>query len=291
MKRKLPLILAVALALSLVCPAFAAESGAALYPESIVEYMEGDHPRLNKVYILTAADDPANIPTADFQRDGKTYTLLDMTRHDNAEVVIKNYTETVTLSSKTKDMEKIVAMLEPNMEVTTGDGYTGNLTLDTAGIKVETAGYDSSSRTVTATRSYPNLSDADTSLVPKSIEDDGRTLTLADVQWQEAGGYYHATANYTGTATSRYATGYTVTAAYSGEVSKISNDTVTYTAIFGAVNAQQTEDPAREAPIPIAGAKWLPVIPVVIGLVGLAVLAGHLAKKHKTKKNWEGYAA
>lgn len=47
-------------------------------------------------------------------------------------------------------------------------------------------GYKSSSRTVSATRTYPNLSGADVSLIPKSITDSGRTLTLADVQWQEA---------------------------------------------------------------------------------------------------------
>lgn len=289
MKRKLTLIFAVALALSLACPAFAAGSGAALYPENIVEYTEGDHPRLNKIYILTAADDPANIPTADFERDGKTYTLLDMTRQGNAQADTKDYTETVTLSSKTKDKEKIISKLETSMDVTTEDGYTGTLTLDMENIKVETAGYGSSSRTITATRSYPNLSDADTFLVPKTIEDNGRTLTLADVQWQEAGGYYHATASYTGTATSRYVTGYTVTATYSGEVTKVNNDTVTYTAIFGAAPAASVEDLAGEPATPAASMKWLPVISVVICLVGLAALGLYLSKKHRTKKSWEGY--
>lgn len=288
-KRKLTLIFAVALALSLACPAFAAGSGTTLYPENIVEYTEGDHPRLNKVYILTAADDPALIPTADFERDGKTYTLLDVTRQDNGQTDAKDYAETVTLSSKTKDKEKIIAKLEPSMEAATEDGYTGTLTLDTASIKVEAAGYGSFSRTVTATRSYPNLSDADASLVPKTIEDNGRTLTLADIQWQEAGGYYHATANYTGTTTSRYATGYTVTATYSGEVTKINNDTVIYTAIFGVTSVEGTEDPAGEPVTPIASMKWLPVIPVVICLAGLAALGLYLSKKHKAKKSWEGY--
>lgn len=289
MKRKLTLIFAVALAFSLACPAFATGSGATLYPENIMEYMEGDHLRLSKVYTLSSADDPALIPTADFERDGKTYTLLDMTRHDNAQADTKDYTETVTLSSKTKDKEKIVSKLEPTMDVTTEDGYTGTLTLDTGSIKVETAGYGSSSRTVTATRSYPNLSDADTSLVPKTIEDNGRTLTLADVQWQEAGGYYHATANYTGTATSRYATGYTVTAPYSGEVTKISNDTVIYTAIFGVAQTQGEGDPIVEPSTAAVSMRWLPVIPVVICLVGFAALGLYLTKKHKAKKSWEGY--
>lgn len=285
MKRTLSLLMAVYMACMMVCPALAAEDAATLYPENIVEYSEGDYLRLNKVYTLSATDDPTLIPTADFERDGKTYTLLDMTRHDNTETDIKNYAETVTLSSKTKNMEKIIARLEPSMEITTEDGYAGSLALDMAGIKVEEAGYGSSSRTVTTTRCYPNLSDADTAFIPKTIEDNGRTLTLADVQWQEAGGYYHATASYTGTATSHYATGYTVTATYSGEVSKAINDTVTYTAIFGATATYQEKDSA-----PTAETKWLLVIPMVICLAGFAALGVYLSKKHKAKKNWEEYA-
>lgn len=286
MKRKLTLIFAVGLVLSLACPAFAAKT---IYPENVVEYMEGNYPRLKKVYILSVADEPASIPTADFERDGKTYTLLDMTRQDNTQTDTRDYTETVTLSSKTKDKEKIIAELEASIEVATEDGYTGTLVLDTESMEVEAAGYGSSTRTVTATRSYPNLSDADTALVPKTIEDNGHTLTLADVQWQEAGGYYHATASYTGTATSRYATGYTVTVSYTGEVSKTVNDTMTYTAIFGAVPAQGTDEPAEEPASPVS-LKWLPVLPVAICLAGLAALGVYLTKKHKTKKNWEGYA-
>lgn len=287
MKRKLILILMAALALPLACPAFAMEEAAPLFPESVMEYEEDGHARLIKVYVLSENDDPANIPTADFVREGRTYTLLDMTRKDNTQTDTRNYTETVTLSSKTKNREKIITELEPTVEVTTEDGYTGTLALDTESIKAEAAGYGTSSRTVTATRSYPSLSDADVALIPKTIEDNGRTLTLADVQWQEAGGYYHATATYTGTATSRYVTGYTVTASYTGEVSRTVNGTVTYTAIFGAVLTQQTEDSPAE--IPATGMKWLPVIPVVVCLVGLAALGLCLSKKHKGKKSWEGY--
>lgn len=289
MKRKLTLIFAVGLVLSLACSAFAAEGAAALYPEDIEECMEGNYPRLKKGYILTASDDPASIPTADFERDGKTYTLLDMTRQDNIQTDTRDYTETVTLSSKTKDKEKIIAELEASMEVVTEDGYTGTLVLDTESMKVEAASYGSSTRTITATRSYPNLSDADTALVPKTIEDNGHTLTLADVQWQEAGGYYHAAASYTGTVTSRYATGYTVTASYTGKVSKTVNDTVTYTAIFGIVPMRETDEPAEKTASP-ASLKWLLVIPVAICLVGLVALGVHRTKKHKTKKGWEGYA-
>ena len=47
---------------------------------------------------------------------------------------------------------------------------------------------------------------------------------------------YTATASYTGSVTSRYATGYTVTADHTGEVAKTNCEIVTYTAIFGCTD-------------------------------------------------------
>ncbi len=323
MKKAMPALFAVLLACSLTCPALAAapvegtpppRQTAALYPAEVRETAEGDARRLEKIYLLSNSDDPAGIPTADFDREGWHYTLLDVTRQDNSETDTRDYTETVTLDSKSKDMDAIMPQLAATMEVTTEDGYTGTLTLDTASIKAEAAGYKSSSRTVTASRSYPNLSDADTSLIPKTIEDGGRTLTLADVQWQEAGGFYHASASYTGTATSKYATGYTVTAEYAGEVVKtIAGETV-YTAIFSgtpitpAPSGEALEGPATttpepptpsspdtpaptESPAPSSGGswKWLLLLPVGGAAVGLAFLGKFLLKQYKAKKDWKEY--
>lgn len=74
-------------------------------------------------------------------------------------------------------MNKIMPQLAATRETTTEDGFTDILTLDTASIRVEAAGYGSSSRTVTATRIYPNLSNADSSFIPKTITDGGRTFS------------------------------------------------------------------------------------------------------------------
>lgn len=196
--------------------------GISAYPAEVRASEENGVYRLEKVYYLTAKDDPTTIPTADFEREGHTYTLLDLLKNDQTETDTREHIEVVTLESKTKDMAEILKMLEPKLEVKTEDGYEGVLSLDHTTIQVEAVGYGTSSRTVTAERTYPNLSDADVSLVPKSVNENGRTLTLADVSWQEAAvdptdGYdipirYTAVASYTGTAISKYATGYTVTA-------------------------------------------------------------------------------
>lgn len=281
MKRTAALCLAALLACSLAIPAMAADI---LYPVEVTEYIEGDSSRLKKIYVLTPADDPSLIPTEDFDREGQTYTLLDITRQDQVETDTRDYTETVTLESKTKDMDAILPQLTATLEVDTEEGYTGVLTLDTASIQVEAAGYSTSTRAVTTARTYPNLSDADVSLIPKSIEDGGRTLELANVQWQEAGEFYTANATYTGTASSKYATGYTVTAEYSGEVSKTTNDTVTYAAVFSA-NPTQMQTAAKSG----MNWRWLLVLPAGAAAAGLFFGGKFLLKKHKSKKNWEEY--
>ena len=227
-----------------------------VYPSEVRAREENGVYYLEKVYCLSTKDDPAAIPTEDFDREGHSYTLLDILKNDQTETDTKDYIEIVTANSETKDMAEIIKALAPELEVITEDGYTGILTPDYTNITVEAAGYKTSSWTVSATRTYPNLSDADISLIPKTTEDSGRTLTLADVDWQEAAtdytdGYdlpmsYTAVATYTGTATGKYATGYTVTAEYSGEVTRTSCDTVVYTAIFASHGGTPNEADAGQ---------------------------------------------
>lgn len=282
MKRASTLFLAALMVCLLAVPAYAAS----FYPISVEEYTYGplDELRIDKVYQLSRSDDPKDIPTGDFDRGGYHYVLLDVVKTDQSETDAKDYTEIVTLETDTKDLAVIIQQLELSMEVTTEDGYTGTLMPDYPGITVEAKGYKTSSRTVTATRSYPNLSDADTSLIPRSIQDGGRTLTLADVQWQEAGGFYNATATYSGTASSKYATGYIATVEYKGEVARTSCDTVLYTATFASHGETQMENSPQPTQAPAgteapdsadsAGMNWaVLVIPAAL-LLGLAGFGG-----------------
>ena len=273
-----------------------APPSAALYPAEVRASEENGTARMEKLYYLTTRDDPAAIPTEDFDREGRHYTLLDVLKNDLTETETKDYVEVLTLDSATKDVGEIIKTLEPELEVVTDDGFTGVLKPDYASISVEAAGYKTSSWTVSASRTYPNLSDADISLLPKSIEDSGRTLTLADVDWQDTGAdyvdgdplavRYTAVASYTGTATSRKVTGYTVTVDYMGEVTRTTNDTVIYTAVFSAQNASQNEtnSDAEAAPARLARINrlWW-IIPAVI-LCGGAVSYIALRAVKKTKK-------
>ena len=116
MKRILTTMCALTLLLAASVPALAVEpeQSASYYPTSVEEYMEGDSPRIKKVYQLSLADDPSQIPTEDFERDGRLYYLLDMTRKDEVGVDIQTITQTKTLASETNNMEKILQSLEPS---------------------------------------------------------------------------------------------------------------------------------------------------------------------------------
>ena len=299
MKRTFPLFLAVFLICTILAvPASAAEeSGAgrdsAYYPISVEEYTAGDFDelRIQKVYQLSLDDDPSLIPTEDFERNGRLYYLLDMTRKDEVGVDTKPHVQTVTIPSNTNNMEKILQTLDAEIEATTEDGYTGTLHLDHTTVKVTTDGYATKTGTVSASRTYPNLSDADLSLVPKTISDGGRTLTLADVQWsnstQEDGEgvvtRYTATARYTGSTSSKYATGYTVSADYSGEVSKTGCNVVTYTAVFGSTEAPKDllgGDVQSGEPAGVSGIKR----PIMIGGAVLVLALGGVFVYKKIKE-------
>ena len=186
-KHLLTTLCALALVTTGSIPALAAEAdtgeSARYYPISVEEYTYGEQnePRINKVYQLSLSDDPSGIPRSDFVRNGRLYYLLDMTRKDEVGVDTKPHTETVTRPSDTDNMEEILQGLEAELEVTTEEGYIGVLRLDHTSVQVTTDGYATKTRNLSATRTYPNLSDADLALIPKSIEDNGKELTLADV--------------------------------------------------------------------------------------------------------------
>jgi len=260
-KREIPVLLCSAmLMLCMASPsALAAErSAACYYPVEVESYIAGDfgQPRIRKVYQLALSDDPAGIPTGDFNEYGMTFHFVEMTRKAEVGVSTQPLTKTVTSDSSTGDLGQILKQLEPEIEAKTEDGYAGKLKLDYNSVKAEAKGYKTKTRSLSATRTYANLSNADLSLVPKTITDGGKTLELADVTWsnttdtegEETVTRYTATASYTGSSSSRYCTGYTVTANYTGEVAKTDCELITYTAIFEAAETSGAGASAEPSP-------------------------------------------
>ena len=303
MKRKRVLTLCVlALTLTMVlCPAaLAADLGSAAaaaqvcYPTSISRSEDGTE--LKKIYDLGPEDDPAGIPRSDFEQDGFHYTLTDLLKQEIPENESRQHTETVSLPSKNKATESVLALLPAEKEFVTDDGLTGILSLDLSTVRVEVAGYGSSTKEVSATRSYPNLAGQDTQYIPKTIEEDGQTLTLQTVHWQTdntanmdgyaVGDRFTAVATYTGTSTSSYVKGYTVTADYTGTVSRIALNKVRYVAIFEGTPLEPVLSVGDEDTAP-AQFNWLAIaIPFgIVALVGAGTgVALFMKRRHENSE-------
>ena len=295
MKRMLSLCAAaLCLTLALTPTALAADFEPAVpdakvcYPTSIVRNDDGTE--LKKIYDLSPEDDPAGIPRSNFRQDGFQYTLTDLLKQELPENESRQHTEHVSIESAKKDMESVLALLPQEREFITDDGLMGTLTLKLDTVQVKPSGYSSSTKQLSVKRSYPNLAEQDTQYIPKSIEDGGRTLTLSDIQWQtdntaNMDGYavadrYTAVATYTGSATSSYVKGYTVTADYTGTVSRIALNRVRYVAIFEGRPIQ----PAEPANVPSAASafRWSYVlIPLGIVAAAGAGVGGALLVKHR----------
>lgn len=274
MKRLIPLVLVM---LILSTTAFAAE-----YPSEVQCTTENGIYEIRKTYELPAAQEPSAQARQNFEQDGYSYTLTDMLRQELPQYDSRAYVETVTVDSDSKELEDVLPLLENEKAVTTEDGFTGIAKLDASSIQVEPAGYKNSTWTVTATRSYPNLSDMDLQYIPKTTVENGRTLSFDSVDWQTdntmnvddyaIGDRYTAVVTYSAQASAKRVTGYTVTAQYTGTVEKISMDQVRYVAIFHGTPIAPEQKPLdwRYAAIP----------------GGLAVLAaaGYGISKFKKKR-------
>ena len=295
MKRMLSLCAAaLCLTLTLTPTALAADFEPAVpnakvcYPTAIVR--SDDDTELKKIYDLSPEDDPAGIPRSDFRQDGYHYTMTDLLKQELPENESRQHTEHISVESAKKDMESVLALLPQEREFITDDGLMGTLTLRLDTVQVEPSGYGSATKEISAKRSYPNLAEQDTQYLPKTITENGKTLTLTDIQWQtdntaNMDGYavadrYTAIATYSGSATSSYVKGYTVTADYTGTVSRIALNRVRYVAIFEGTPIQSTE-PA-ETPATASAFRWSYVlIPIGIVAAAGAGVGGALLVKRK----------
>ena len=276
--RKLAKVCALALALTAVfsSPASAAEGTSFTrypsYPTAVTRSEDGTE--IRKMYDLGPEDDPGGIPRSDFEQDGYHYTLTDLLKQELPANESREHTETVSVASKNKDMASVLALLPQTKEFVTDDGLSGTLSLQLDTVKVDVAGYGSATKNLTATRTYPGLANQDTQYIPKSINDSGSALTLQAIDWQaQADGYFTAVATYTGSATSSYVKGYTVTADYTGTVSRINLNKTRYVAIFEGTplkpqEPEPSEDPATREPAASVPFNWAYLL-VPLGAVAL----------------------
>ena len=252
---------------------------AAYYPVSIDESTKNGVRTITKSYELNQNDDVTAISKEGFEQKGSFFVFKDMVKTELPQAESKEYSEKVVISSKSNKMNDILPLLEEEKQVVTEDGFSGTAKLDLSNLKIETAGYGTSTKNVSTTRTYPNLDSADTQYIPKTTVENGKTLELSGIHWQSDNTQnindttvtdrYTAVATYTGTVSNSYVKGYTVTAEYKGIVSKTNTDKVLYTAIFEESTPKNKAN-SLYAVLPLGGA--------LAGIAG-TILLGKLKKR------------
>lgn len=254
---------------------------AAYYPVSIDESTKNGVRTITKSYELNQNDDVTAISKEGFEQNGSFFVFKDMVKTELPQVESKEYAEKVVISSKSNKMNDILPLLEEEKQVVTEDGFSGTAKLDLSNLKIESAGYGTSTKNVSTMRTYPNLDSADTQYIPKTTVENGKTLELSGIDWQSDNTQnindtaitdrYTAVATYTGTVSNSYVKGYTVTAEYKGTVSKTNTDKVMYTAIFEeSTPTEKNTANLLYAVLPLGGA--------LAGIVG-TILLGKLKKR------------
>ena len=213
-----------------------------VYPVHVWESRENGRREIIRVYELTGNETPSQIPRESFERDGFRFELAEIVRREIPAHSTLDHVETIELSTQTNDLETIIRLLSPTMEHLQDDGYFGVLALDISSIQIVSQGTSSSNFTATRTREFPHLSNTDTSLVPRTITENGRTYNLSNVEWRnqtsnpvdfrDVASSFTAVATYTRVGTRTATIGYTTTAEYRGQLSRIAVGRTEFTAHF-----------------------------------------------------------
>lgn len=280
MKRINHIFMCILLSLALTVGAFAAD-----VPESFVcENLNGQQ-RIIKTYVLPPNGDADALREAPFIYEGYRYTWAYTTKEEHPFTLVKTVTETVEVETAKDDLTQILAQLAPSLPYDDGE-YAGELTLDHTTLKTVAAGYETRYSSITETKTIPGLASNDMSYVPGTTVKNGKTLKLANVEWQvTATGLvgeellpceYQAVATYTGSSSYQAATGYVTTAEYKGEVTASGIENVTYTVVFAGeklepVVTEPSPEDSRAAACAHSAGKLLAGI--ACGIFGLALAA------------------
>ena len=243
-----------------------------------------------KTYTLLPDQDPADLYEDDFEHNGFLYSMSDIVKDEQHYQEENTHTEVVTVTTSGKNLEEILAELKPTIEYDDGVS-TGTLSLDHSTIKTEAAGYKRSSYTVTATKNYTGLDRNDSSYIDKTVEKNGRTLSLSNVTWSVEStalvgdelvpATYSAVATYSGAASSNVATGYITTAEYKGTIVSSDISSILYTVTYlGTRTAPAKAEPTFKG-----------VILMISMIGGTALMAALLFFSLSRRKNTTVYKA
>ena len=229
MKRVISCVL---LMLVLTSNAFALE----VPTDTVVQNLNGSQQAI-KTFTVSPEQDPAALIEEPFELEGYLYTFADIVKSENPVEEKRIHTEVITVETTKDDLALILEQLKPTIEYDDGR-FQGTLALDHTSLNTIAAGYATKNYTVTETKTIGQLDRNDMSYVPATTIKNGRTLSLANVEWQVTGtdlvgealmpSQYQAVATYSAKASYQAATGYVTTAEYTGEITHEGVESVTY---------------------------------------------------------------
>lgn len=273
MKKK---IIALGLTLIMSMSLAMSASAASYVPDDITYQNLNGQQMAVKIYTLLPDQDPADLMESDFEYDGYTYTYNDMIKAEQTFDEQTLHTETVTVTTETKNLEDILAALKPTIEYE-DDSASGTLALDHSTLKTEAAGYKNSSYTVTATKNYTGLARNDSSLIDKTVLKNGRTLSLSNVTWSVEStalvgdelvpATYSAVATYSAAASSKVATGYITTADYTGTITASGISSIQYTVTYIGTPIVEETDMTMVAAIAGSALILLAILLLILSLL------------------------
>ena len=227
------------------------------YPTHVWESRKNNRREIIRVYELRENECSTQIRRSSFEREGFRFDLAEIVRREIPSHSIRDHTEVVTINTQANDLNTILSLLPTTIDFISEEGYVGVLILDISSVKVESQGTRSSSHAVTRTREFPHLTSTDTSLIPRTITENGITYYLANVEWQtqntqtidftEIATTFTAVATFSGTATRTATIGYTTTAAYHGKITRVSTGRTEFTAQFIGTPIIEAAVPEPEA--------------------------------------------
>ena len=229
MKRVISCVL---LMLVLTSNAFALE----VPTDTVVQNLNGSQQAI-KTFTVSPEQDPAALIEEPFELEGYLYTFADIVKSENPVEEKRIHTEVITVETTKDDLALILEQLKPTIEYDDGR-FQGTLALDHTSLNTVAAGYATKNYTVTETKTIGQLDRNDMSYVPSTTVKNGRTLNLANVEWQVTGtdlvgealvpSSYQAVATYSARVPYQAATGYITTAEYTGEITREGVESITY---------------------------------------------------------------
>ena len=204
--------------------------------DTVVQNLNGSQQAI-KTFTVSPEQDPAALIEEPFELEGYLYTFADIVKSENPVEETQIHTEVITVETTKDDLALILEQLKPTIEYDDGR-FQGTLALDHTSLNTVAAGYATKNYTVTETKTIGQLDRNDMSYVPATTIKNGRTLSLANVEWQVTGtdlvgealmpSQYQAVATYSAKASYQAATGYVTTAEYVGDVTHEGVESVTY---------------------------------------------------------------